>query len=93
MRDFASTWNNLLKHYISAEFLLIEGIVPGSLRKELLIAPFVDHLETATFGKSYLKILPIIRTIYLNIVFLPNFCWQKAKYKVFYEESCSLLLS
>ena len=52
MGDFASTWNNLLKHYISAEFLLMEGYVHGALRKELLTGGFVDRFKRATLGKS-----------------------------------------
>ena len=50
---FASTWNNLLQHFISSELLLIEGYVQGALRQELLIAPLVERLKTATLGKSY----------------------------------------
>ena len=33
--NFASNWKKLLKHCISAEFLLVEGYVQGVLRKEL----------------------------------------------------------
>ena len=40
MMTFASTWNNLLKHCISIDFLLMEGYVQGALQKELHIAPF-----------------------------------------------------
>ena len=47
------TWNNLLKHCISAEVFLIEGLIQGALRKELIIAPFVECFKTATLGKSY----------------------------------------
>ena len=50
--NFASTWNNLLKHCISAEFRLMEGHVQGTLRKELYIAPLVKCFKTATLGKS-----------------------------------------
>ena len=50
---FASTWNNLLKHCISADFLLMESYVQCALRKELRIAPFVECFKTATLGKSY----------------------------------------
>ena len=50
--NFASTWNRLLKHCISAEFRLIEGYVQGALRKELSIAPFVEHCKKATLGRS-----------------------------------------
>ena len=49
---FASTWNHLQKHYISAEFLLVEGYLQGALRKELCIAPFIEHFKTASLGKS-----------------------------------------
>ena len=38
--DFTSTLKKLLKHCISAEFLLVEGYLQGALRKELRIAPF-----------------------------------------------------
>ena len=31
----------------------MEGYVHGALRKELLIAPFVERFNTATLGKSY----------------------------------------
>ena len=51
--NFVSTWNNLLKPYISNEFLLMEGYVQGGLRKELHIAPFVERLKTTILGKSY----------------------------------------
>ena len=51
-RSFFSTWNNLLKHWISAEFLLVKGYVQGALRKEMRIAPFVERFKTATLGKS-----------------------------------------
>ena len=53
MTDFASTWSNLPKHLITAEFLLIESVVQSALRKELFIAPFVERFKTATLGKSY----------------------------------------
>ena len=45
-----NTWNNLLKHCISAKFLLMEGYVHGALTKELRIAPFVEHFKTTTLG-------------------------------------------
>ena len=53
MRDFGSTRCNLRKHCISAEFSLNEDKVQGALRKELLIAPFVERFNTATLGKYY----------------------------------------
>ena len=49
---FASTWNHLQKHGISVEFLLVESYLQGALRKELRIAPFVEHFKTACLGRS-----------------------------------------
>ena len=43
--NFASTWNKLLKHCISADFWLVIGHVQGPLLKELRIAPFVSALK------------------------------------------------
>ena len=71
--NFASTWNNLLKHWISVDFFLVEGYGQGALRKDLRIAPFVEHFDIATLGKSCWRILPVLRTIYLNIGFLSIF--------------------
>ena len=51
--NFASTWNNLLKRCISADFLLMDGYAKGALRKELHIAPFVERFKTATLEKPY----------------------------------------
>ena len=50
MRDFASTWSNLLKHCISADFLLTVALVQNALRKELFMALFVERLKAATLG-------------------------------------------
>ena len=41
---FASAWNHLPKHCISAEFLLVEGYLQSAIRKELRIASFVQHI-------------------------------------------------
>ena len=49
---FASTGNNLFKHCISAEFMLMEGYEHGALQKELHIATFVERFKTATLGRS-----------------------------------------
>ena len=51
--NFASPWNKLLKRCISVDFLLVKCYVQGALRKELLLAPFVERFKTATLGKSY----------------------------------------
>ena len=48
---FASAWNNLSEHYISAYVLLMEGYAQGALRKGLLIDPFVERFETAILEK------------------------------------------
>ena len=53
MMNFASTWNKLLKHWIYTNLLLMEGYVQDALRKELLIAPFMESVETATLERSY----------------------------------------
>ena len=45
--NFASTWNNLLKHWISVDFFLVEGYGQGALRKVLHSAPFVEQFKTA----------------------------------------------
>ena len=50
--NFACTWNNLLKHWISVNFFLVEGYGQDALRKDLRIAPFVEHFNIATLGKS-----------------------------------------
>ena len=50
---FASTWNNLFEHCISAKFLEMKGYLQGALRKKLVIAPFVQHFKTTTLGKSH----------------------------------------
>ena len=42
----------MLKHCISAKFLLMEGYVKGALRKELLIDPLVEHFKTTTLGND-----------------------------------------
>ena len=50
--DFASTWNNLLKHWISVDFVLVEGYGQGALRQDLRIAPFVEHFKASSLGRS-----------------------------------------
>ena len=52
MIHFAGTWDNLLKHCISAEFLLVAVYVQGALRKELHIAPFVECLLNQLLWES-----------------------------------------
>ena len=50
MKDFL---NNLLKNCVYAKFLLMEGYVKGTLRKDLLIASFTERFKTTTLGKSH----------------------------------------
>ena len=51
MLNVISAWKNLTKHCIFANSLLIVSYIQGALRKELLIAPFVEHFQNATLGK------------------------------------------
>ena len=51
--EFTSTWKNLPKHWISSEFLWMEGYVQGALRKELHSVSFVERFKTATLGKHH----------------------------------------
>ena len=53
MRDFASTWNSLLKYCIPVDFLLTVALPQNALRKELLIAPFVERFNIAALGNHY----------------------------------------
>ena len=49
--NFISTCYKLLKHFINARFLLIEGYEQDALQKELTIAPFVDRFKTDALRK------------------------------------------
>ena len=51
--NFVRIWHNLLSHCIFAKFWLMEDYVQGALRKELQIAPFLEHFKTTTLRKSY----------------------------------------
>ena len=72
---------------------MIEGLVQGALRKELLIAPFVEHLKAATLGKSYWEIVPVLGTVYLTIAFLSIFRWKNVMHRSLYEKNYLLLYS
>ena len=52
--NFASTWNNLLKNWISSEFLQMEDYVEGALQKDLHIVLFVERFKTTTLRKHHL---------------------------------------
>ena len=50
--NFISTYANWLKNFSFAHFLLIEGYRKNYLRRESVIAPFVEQFKTATLRKS-----------------------------------------
>ena len=59
---------------MSVNFFLVEGYGKSALQKVLHIAPFVERFKTATLGSSSGQILPVLKTNYLTIGFLLNFC-------------------
>ena len=50
--NFRSTWNNLFKHCISVDILLV-GYVQGALQKKLRIVLFVERFKKAALGKRH----------------------------------------
>ena len=50
--NFCSTWNNLFKHCISVDILLV-GYVQGALQKKLRIVPFVERFKKAALGNRH----------------------------------------
>ena len=46
------SYRNLLKNFIFFHFLLLEDYEQGTLRKEPVIATFVERFKTATLRKS-----------------------------------------
>ena len=44
--NFAYTWIKLFKHWISVEFLLVQGYLQGPLRKDLLMASSTESFKT-----------------------------------------------
>ena len=51
--NFISNRNNLRRHCVFSDSLLILSYAQGALRKELLMARFLELFENATLGKSY----------------------------------------
>ena len=49
--EFISTYSNLLNHFIFVYLLLIEVYEQGALRKELIFAPLIGRVQTATLKK------------------------------------------
>ena len=52
------------------------------MKKNLLIAPFIEYFKAATFESSCQWTLPVPGTYYLNFAFLANFCWCKVMFRV-----------
>ena len=52
--NFAITWNSLLEHCSSAEYLLMKDYVQGALLMELPIATFAEHFKITYSGKVFL---------------------------------------
>ena len=49
--NFISTYYKLLKHFINACFLLIEGYEQDAPQKELTFASFVERFKTGALRK------------------------------------------
>ena len=49
----SNTTDTLRKNQIFVDAFLIEDYEYNALRKELLVAPFVEHFKTTTLGKLY----------------------------------------
>ena len=64
--EWSCSTKGAAQQWISAELFLIEGYVQGALRNELVIAPFVERLNSVNLGKSYWEILSVLRKIDLN---------------------------
>ena len=47
------TYRNLLKNFIFADFLLLEDYEQSALRKEPVIATFIEQFKIASLRKSY----------------------------------------
>ena len=68
LRDFASSWNKLLKHCISADFSLIERKVQGALRKELRIALFLELLKMLLCESLIYKIYQYLEYLFKHYI-------------------------
>ena len=55
MIKFISNWNDLLKHYIFVDSLLMLNYVQGALRNKLRIAPFIKQFKTTTLVQGTLQ--------------------------------------
>ena len=67
------TYRNFLEKFFFAHLLLLEDYHQGALRKESVIATFVQQFKIATLRKSYWWIPLVLRAICLTISFLLTF--------------------
>ena len=63
--NFIIDWNNLLKHSIFTDSLMMVNHVQDALRKKLRIAPFLEPFQRTKLGKPYWWILSALGTIHL----------------------------
>ena len=72
--NFTSTCSNWFSNFSFTHFLLIKGYGKYSLRKESVIAPFVEWFKTARESSSW--ILLVLRAICSTISFFLTFGWS-----------------
>ena len=101
--NFTSTCFNWLNNSSFTHFVVVKGYGKYSLRKESVIAPFIEWFKTARESSS--SILLVLRAICSTISFFLTFCLQKTinsclqssiskKYRrVLHKRSWPLLLS
>ena len=53
MMNSIRTYRNLLKNFIFAQLFLLGDYDPVALRKESVIATFIEQFKIATLRKSY----------------------------------------
>ena len=71
--NFISTYANCLTKFRFAHFLLIEGYRKYYLRKESVIASFIERFKIATLRKSSKRIFLILTAACLNLSALLTF--------------------
>ena len=71
--NFISAYANWLKNFSFTHFLLIEGYRKYYLRKELVIAPFVERFKAATLRKSSKWTFFLLTAAWLNLSVFVNF--------------------
>ena len=73
LTNFTSTWFNWLSNFSFTHFLLVKGYGKYSLRKESVIAPFIEWFKTERESSSW--ILLVLRAICSTISFFLTFGW------------------